>query len=106
MQPAANLITRDQLSPLGAARRVTQHRVVERADSKRMASPLPSPHPDDADAPVRGDGLRLAALHRDAHFTIDTSFDGQPAADLSDVLVEILCESLPRSPCAPGACGL
>lgn len=57
-----------------------------------MASPLPSPHPDDLDAPVHGDALRLVAVHRDATFTLDTSFDGHPAADLSDVNIEILCE--------------
>ena len=61
-----------------------------------MASPLPSPHPDDLDAAVTGDALRLVSVHRASHFTVDTSYDGRPAADLSDVQVEVLCKSSRR----------
>ncbi|KAJ1528888.1 hypothetical protein ONE63_007257 [Megalurothrips usitatus] len=77
----------------GLSKRVVTAHHVEHAAAKRMASPLPSPHPDDLEAPVSGDALRLVSLHRPAHFTIDTSFDGRPAADLADVNIEILSPS-------------
>ncbi|KAK3922888.1 Filamin-B [Frankliniella fusca] len=90
---STNLITREQQQSSGLSKRVVTQHQVDHVNAKRMASPLPSPHPDDLDAPVHGDALRLVSVHRTAHFTIDTSFDGHPAADLNQVVVEILSPS-------------
>jgi len=48
----------------------------------------PSPIRDN-DVPVSGEALRLVSVNRPATFVIDTSFNGQRPADLSDVVVDI-----------------